>query len=271
MESLLVFHDLSEIRLTTCNFNYAKEGILHPDRILKEFDCLYLTEGSWDIWEGDHCYHVQKDHLLILEPWKRHYSIAPCTPGMRNMYIHFTLPSYRTASSPDDPQINDSCVVTGKLTDCSGNYQIRHLYEEIIELYLARKSSYQALRTQSLLKLLLCELSDTGNTRFQPADLVVEKIIHLFCTSMERFYSAEELSLLCGLSLRSLSTRFRRATGTSLHQYQLRLKLEMAYDLIPQSPGRSFRDIALSLGFYDEFQFSKLFKRQYGISPSARR
>ena len=105
----------------------------------------------------------------------------------------------------------------------------------------------------------------------QPADVLIEDVIHRFYTSMERFYSSEELAEEYALSPRSLSSRFKKETGSSIHQYQIHLKLEMAYDLIPFSPGRSFRDIALSLGFYDEFQFSKLFKRQYGITPSARR
>lgn len=36
----------SRHQITTCNRNYSKEGIYHPDRILEEYDLLYLLQGS---------------------------------------------------------------------------------------------------------------------------------------------------------------------------------------------------------------------------------
>ena len=56
MESVVSFANLSDLCINACNFNYSKEGILHPSRILKEFDLLYLSEGSWDIYEENICY-----------------------------------------------------------------------------------------------------------------------------------------------------------------------------------------------------------------------
>ena len=273
MESVVSFANLSDLHINACNFNYSKEGILHPSRVLNEFDLLYLSEGSWDIYEEEICYHVQKDNVLILEPGKHHYSKECCTPGMRNMYIHFNVSDYdsHTASEVIPHQMTPESIPVSKLTDCSENYRIRHLFEEMVETCMSRKSCCLPSRTKSLLTLILCELADTRNNLLQPADVLIEDVIHRFYTSMERFYSSEELAEEYALSPRSLSTRFKKETGSSIHQYQIHLKLEMAYDLIPFSPGRSFRDIALSLGFYDEFQFSKLFNRQYGITPSARR
>ena len=44
---------LEKLNITTCNHNFSKDGILHPDRILTEYDLLYLSEGTWDIWEEE--------------------------------------------------------------------------------------------------------------------------------------------------------------------------------------------------------------------------
>ena len=273
METVVSFSNFTDLQINACNFNYSKEGILHPSRILNEFDLLYLSEGSWNIYEENVCYHVQKDNVLILEPGKHHFSKDFCTPGMRNMYIHFNVSDYHSCSSSEclSGEANTQNILVAKLTDCSENYRIRHLFEEMVETCMSKKSSCLSFRTRSLLTLILCELADTRNNLLQPADVLIEDVIHRFYTSMECFYSTEELAEEYALSPRSLSSRFKKETGNSIHQYQIHLKLEMAYDLIPFSPGRSFRDIALSLGFYDEFQFSKLFKRQYGITPSARR
>ena len=72
-----------------CNVNYSPEGIFHPDRVMDVYDLLYLTEGSWKIWEEHRCFSLQKGQLLLLEPGKHHFSREKCTQGMRNMYIHF--------------------------------------------------------------------------------------------------------------------------------------------------------------------------------------
>jgi len=88
---------------------------------------------------------------------------------------------------------------------------------------------------------------------------------------MDRFYSASELADSYYVSVRTISGRFKKATGESVHQYQINLKLDMAYDELPFSPNRPIRDVAKSYGFYDEYQFSKLFKRRFGIAPSQRR
>ena len=271
----------SNVQVTTCNHNYSEEGIYHPDRIMNEYDLLYMVDGVWDICEDAQCYHVEKDQVLLLEPGKHHYSDTKCTPKMRNMYIHFALPatlqgpaspnSIATSESSATSDASASSLVLGKLTDCSGNYEVRHLYEKIIETYWSMDSACRRERLQALLTLLLCELAELEQNIYQPVDVLIQEILHRFSTSSNLFFRPDELAMDYGLSLRSLTSRFRRATGQSIHQYQIQLKLKMAYDLIPRNPGRGLRDIALSLGFYDEFQFSKLFKREYGISPSERR
>ncbi len=251
-------------KITACNRNYSKEGIYHPDRILDEYDLLYLTQGSWDIWEDDVCYPLKENHVLLLEPGKHHYSLTKCTPEMKNLYLHFSpLPGDGT------PQNDNLCI--NKLTDCSSHHAVLHLFEEIIETYWSDVSESKALRLGAQLDMLFAELSDIRNEQQKTADILITEIIHRFYCSPERFFSPEELAKDYGLSLRSMSSRFKKATGMSIHQYQLKLKLDMAYDLLPHCPGRGLKDIALSFGFYDEFQFSKLFKRQFGISPSKRR
>lgn len=253
----------SQLQVTSCNHNYSEEGILHPDRILNEYDILYMVSGSWDIWEESSCYHVEKEQVLLLEPGKHHFGTVKCAPKMRNMYIHFSIAS--------NPLSQASPFLLDKITDCSSNYRVRLLFEEIIEVYWSKGSSFQQEKLSALLILLLYELADIKKNLLHQADVLTQEIIHRFYTSSERFFSPTELAADYHLSLRSLSSRFKKATNQTIHQYQIQLKLQMAYDLIASNPGRSLRDIALSLGFYDEFQFSKLFKRQFGISPSTRR
>ncbi len=62
-----------------------------------------------------------------------------------------------------------------------------------------------------------------------------------------------------------ISHFFRTEFGMSPKQFILKIKLEQAK--IRLSDGAWVREVALDLGFYDEFHFSKAFKKMYGKSP----
>lgn len=250
-------------RVTLCNHNFSHEGILHPDRVMDEYDLLFMQEGEWDIIEDEVTYHLVPGSVLLLEPGKHHYSIEKCSPMMRNVYIHF---------ANEDENSCESSIRIPKLVQTADNREIHHAFERVIDAFWSRDDEQlKQLRCSMYLEALLLKLSDIGNVTSGKTDILVSEIIHRFHCEPERFLSPEELALNYNVSVRTISGRFKEQTGMSLHQYQLHVKLDMAYDILPISPGRSLHDIALSYGFYDEFQFSKLFKRQFGISPSERR
>lgn len=250
--------------ITSCNHNYSREGTLHPDRIIQVYDLLYMQQGIWEIREENACYRLEPQQALLLEPGKHHFSRTKCSPEMRNVYIHFTVCAGDGECSPQNLCLN-------KLTNCREMPDVYRCFERIIETYWSDSLPNKNFRLRALLDILLLQLSDISRQQQREYDVLVSQIIRHFQSSPDRFFSPEELAEQYGVSLRTISGRFKRETGQSIHQYQLQMKLKMAYDILPHNPGRGLRDIAISFGFYDEFQFSKLFKRQFGISPSERR
>lgn len=258
----LCFLSTENVRnVTLCNYNYSHEGIFHPDRIMNEYDMLFLTNGNWDIYEDDNLYHVSSGQILLLEPGKHHYSLTKCSPEMRNMFLHLSV-------LPGDGQYSDTALSIAKLTDCNPRPDIPRLFDEIIDLYWSAPNGLKSFRMQTLLSSLLIELSDLAKTPVKSIDSEISDILSRFRSNPDIFYSPEELAYEYGMSLRTLSSHFKVQTGTTVHQYQLNLKLDRAYDALIQNPTRSIKDLAVSYGFYDEFHFSKLFKRKFGISPS---
>ncbi len=265
-------------KVTLCNHNYSEDGVLHPDRIMQEYDMLFMQKGEWDIIEDGRCYHIGPGNLLILEPGRHHLSITKCTPKMRNVYIHFKREAGDILSGEEEKEnaSENSDEIGGyieikKLTDCSKNPEILHMYERIIESYFTLSGQMRELRCSILLEELLLKLSEINDSSVLGTDILVQEMIHRIHSTPDRFISPKELADLYHVSIRTVSGRFKKVTGESIHQYQLKLKLNMAYDELPFNPDRPLRDFAISYGFYDEFQFSKLFKRQFGISPSERK
>lgn len=265
-------------KVTLCNHNYSEDGVLHPDRIMQEYDMLFMQKGEWDIIEDGRCYHIGPGNLLILEPGRHHFSTTKCTPKMRNVYIHFKREAGDILSGEEEKEnaSENSDEIGGyieikKLTDCSKNPEILHMYERIIESYFTLSGQMRELRCSILLEELLLKLSEINDSSASGTDILVQEMIHRIHSTPDRFISPKELADLYHVSIRTVSGRFKKVTGESIHQYQLKLKLNMAYDELPFNPDRPLRDFAISYGFYDEFQFSKLFKRQFGISPSERK
>lgn len=263
--------------VTLCNINRSLEGFCHPDRIMEEYDLLYLQKGTWEIWEEDTLYELKEGSLLILEPGLHHYGLKNCTTPMHNLFIHCSsLPEDYSERCPlmepvhpawDSPAPNSTGYISvPKLSDCSDNPQIEQLFLKIIEAHLTQ-NCFSELRMNALLELLLIELSTMKSDQYL-SDTLIQEIIHGFYQHTNRFFSPKELAEAHHISIRSLSSRFKAATGTSIHRYQMDLKLNLAKEQLPLYPKRRLADVALSLGFYDEFHFSKLFKRKFGYSPS---
>lgn len=260
---MLYFSTNQKHQITQCNYNYSPGGIYHPDRVMQEYDFLYMINGSWEIIEEDKVYPLKEGDLLILEPGLHHYSQKKCSPQMRNMFLH-CLP-VATDGFP-----LDISIPVAKQTDCRRSPEITRIFRNIIEEFWNRHDNFRDQRLGNLFELLLLELAVCGQDD-RISDPYVSEILQLFLSNNDKFFKTEELAKHFAISAHNLNLRFKKITGTTLYQYQMTQKLNMIHEVLLENPTRGLRDIALSFGFYDEFQFSKLYKRQFGYSPSCRR
>ena len=68
------------------------------------------------------------------------------------------------------------------------------------------------------------------------------------------------------LTEKTFSRRFKKALNISPLQYLKNLRVEKAKDLLI-STNRSFSDITLEVGYFDENSFRKLFKQETSLNP----
>lgn len=100
--------------------------------------------------------------------------------------------------------------------------------------------------------------------KLAPADL--KRVQELIESRLDSKPSLDELAATLGLSVASFCRRFKNSTGLPPYQYLLHARVARAKQAL-QRRGQSLSELALSLGFYDQSQFTNTFRRIVGVSP----
>ena len=250
--------------IDVANYNFYSVSSLHPDRVLGEHDLVYIIDGSWEICQDGTPYLLKKDDVIILFAGAHHYGVNGCTPNTKTMFIHVVPCEDEMITEAND---GEASICTDVVIECKNNPDVKALFQKIILTYW----SEDTLKKEKLalnFNLLLCELSIANAKKMSTINSVVNSILKKMNTAISTFYSIDEASTEYNMSRRNIMYLFKKYTGKTFHNYQLDLKLKIAYQIIKVEPDRAFKDIANYLGFYDEFHFSKQFKNKYGVPPS---
>ena len=78
--------------------------------------------------------------------------------------------------------------------------------------------------------------------------------------------TVQQAARACGVDVAYLCRLFRRFDHQSPYQYLLSLRVSEAVDRL-RVPDTTVKQVAEALGFADQFHFSRVFKRVFGVSP----
>jgi AraC-like DNA-binding protein len=176
-------------------------------------------------------------------------------PVCQSLYIHFSGSSAKEAV--ESAGIKDSCFAP------SVGRRLGRLIVSLITDYRVGNKLSACGQLLSILPLLTKKSTSSPSENLQRIHRQVEYIgIHF----------AEEIDLdKCaakeGLSRSRFSHIFTDYMGVSPYKYQLSLRLDKAKELLLES-SLSVGEISASVGFSDPLYFSRLFRKNFGISPS---
>lgn len=98
----------------------------------------------------------------------------------------------------------------------------------------------------------------------------VAQVIGYLQTSVGRRVAVADLASMVALSPSHFSALFRRATGYGVLEYQTRLRMARARELLDISD-RPVADVARTVGYADPLYFTRQFRHVHGVTPSAYR
>jgi AraC-like DNA-binding protein len=223
-----------------------------------------LRAGEW--------YWVPPGKTVVLE------GVAP--PNMLVPYVHFdVIYNKRFANLPvtesgfldtKDPSIQPNLFagapicLEGKVAPKVFSEAKAQLYE-IIHIY-NRHSPFFRIETSALLLQLIANFANGAG--FESSEnAVVKKIERLFEKNITRPYTLRELGRITGYNPLYVGRLFEREKGLSPKQFQLRLRINRAKDMIRHS-SLTFTAIARECGFDSPATFSRIFRRCEKMSPT---
>ncbi|MZQ83213.1 AraC family transcriptional regulator [Paenibacillus sp. 5J-6] len=218
---------------------------------------LFITyEGKGLLSQGEQQYDLHAGSYFIV-PDGKPTSYRCQGNDWKFYYLDFSsLDAMQSLQLP----VNE-VVSTGKIAEAI------QLCERIIDLLIAEPFGY-AYSANILLQEMTLLFAKEHSAAPAARHTELNNIMIYIHRNLDKVIRVDELVAQSGMSRTTFFSRFRSITGVSPSEYMLNLKLESA-KISLETTSLSIKEIAAHLQFYDEFHFSKLFKKKFGLSPSA--
>ncbi len=122
-----------------------------------------------------------------------------------------------------------------------------------------------------LLELLILQVAENAlspDDAESPAHHTYERCRQLITAQFIALHTLRDIGEACHINAPYLCRLFKRFSSESPYQMLIRLKMRHATDLLNGSPAL-IKQVAKATGFSDPYHFSRVFKKTYGVSPSA--
>lgn len=230
-------------------------------------DChqlLFITRGSAEIRVDDAVYTAGEGCVVIFSRFENH-AVRILTP----VYERYVLRIRPNGDSRLYSLLANRPQGFRHIVDTGGHAaELRALFDGIVREAASREvladELSRLLTDELMIRLYRCMPSlPTPEDRSD----VVFSLQRRFESEPQTAYALENLAREYGMSVSSLSHRFKQVTGTSVMGYLLSCRLAAAKNLLTHT-ALGIGEIVERCGFSDSSNFSRTFKRATGLSPT---
>jgi AraC-like DNA-binding protein len=241
-----------------CTPNYAIHRTTFPF-----YSIEYVARGSGTVKLQGRSHTLQPGRVFAYGPGiPQHISGDPTAPLVK-YFVDF---AGRQAG-----EVLRSCgLAPGRVAQVHPPNTLQALFDELIICGL-RGTRHSATLCAKLLECLVLKLADAHGPTEGAETLAFstyEQCQRHIQQHFRRLRTLEQIADECHVNGAYLCRLFRRYGYQSPYQHLLRLKMNLAAELL-QQPGALVKSVAEKAGFGDPFHFSRAFKSVFGISPDA--
>jgi AraC-like DNA-binding protein len=242
----VLYHDSSDIHMDTNNSHFQfKEDYL---ALAKQLEERYATEKELlhYISIGDSARAFEAAKRFINSPFEQRLSNS--IRELKSLLITANT-AYRKAVEVNEIHPVYLHEITSKfvnlIEDATSEASLNNLFEKMIREY--------------------CLL--VNNKSVKQYSPMIRKILHYIEFNLDAKISLGDLAKLNEVSIPYLAGQFKKEVGETIIKYTNHLRIETAIKLLNTS-SLSIQDIASYVGILDYNYFTKVFKKEIGISPS---
>lgn len=266
----------------------------HFTRTTDEYLLYVVKSGELYMREGLTEYALKKGDLLLLEPNVEHSGFKESI--CQYYYFHFKHPGIQPCKNVPDDEIPSALIEKRKQSlnsDCFYSYDESvpvlyipkyHHCDNESELFAAvseadqdfyeKYEGYKHLLSFRLLELLIQLSRDFTTSKINSTHPHFSKAF-VKCTNILNYLNAEYMNKITGLDIEEvfesnydyLNRVFQKMTGYSIMRYLTNLRISKAKQLLSTTDVK-ISEVGYLVGIDDPFYFTKLFKKQTGMTPS---
>lgn len=229
-----------------------------------DYHILLISKGSCTFEYDNKTYTLNEKELIIYYPnepqryfWGTTYS--------ESYWLHF--------SGLNIPELLETCSLKSGVYKCTELSKVSRIFDELIVHYNKKRSTPDAqntdltdLKINTLLVLLLCEISDNINL-ISPQTTIVFQVLNEIHEHYNEKISFEKIARNNAIGEARLVQIFKSAIGFTPQKYQKNYQIKQAEHLIIHSK-YPISQIAQNVGFDDPLYFSRVFKSVTSLSPN---
>lgn len=255
----------------TSGHQFNSPNVRCRDRIIGDFELIYVADGESDISVGNKEYTCMGGDMVLIPPFINHSICSSRLHPHDHYYYHFDVyPFYRHQD-----------FLRAVLPD--GSYRFRMgCHDDLIGLYSrmdqekkGENPGFSVIIHLILLQVLTLVLRSSCLSRPEgepllpeigPTDPVIDRCTEYIGSHLAEGVQAAHLCRHLHISESSLYKRFMDVCGIPPGRFIRLLRIRQAEYLL-KTTELSMKEIAEKLGFSSPYHFSASFKDYYGTSP----
>lgn len=243
---------------------------VRADYVIDRVDFPYyaielVAEGEGELILQGEAYPLTPGVLFAYGPRVPHLIRNRSSDGMRKYFLDFV-------GTRAEELLRISGLLSTPATFRPLTVSAMHEVTELLDLFLReadREGPFVQPMCSSLIEPLLLKVRQLRlpiGKSVSRSHATYERVRTFIDQQFLRLHNIRQVAEECDVTTVHLSRLFSRFSDCGAYQYLMRRKMNYAAGLL-LNEGMLVKEVAHRLGFPDPFQFSRAFKRVYGVSP----